>query len=145
MFELHGIVPRSEHYAGMIDLLGWVDFLEDAKKTIDHIIQSIWCSYMAKSSVCLEHPWTCWAGKSCGKQPSWDASWKRICLCSSIKSLCFSWYVECCWKIKKRDERKKILSRTILVLAGFKLVDQFITLWLMIPHILKVKKYMRSQ
>jgi hypothetical protein len=25
------------------------------------------------------------------------------------------------------------------------LVDQFITLWLMIPHILKVKKYMRSQ
>jgi len=106
---------------------------------------SIWCSYMAKSSVCLEHPWTCWAGKSCGKQSSWDASWKRICLCSSIKSLCFSWYVECCWKIKKRDERKKILSRKILVLAGFKLVDQFITLWLMIPHILKVKKYMRSQ
>jgi len=48
-------------------------------------------------------------------------------------------------RLRKEMKEKKILSRTILVLAGFKLVDQFITLWLMIPHILKVKKYMRSQ
>jgi pentatricopeptide repeat protein len=37
MFELHGIIPHLEHYACMIDLLGRVGLLEDAKKTIDHM------------------------------------------------------------------------------------------------------------
>lgn len=37
MFELHGIIPHLEHYACVIDLLGRVGLLEDAKKTIDHM------------------------------------------------------------------------------------------------------------
>ncbi|CAK7335591.1 unnamed protein product [Dovyalis caffra] len=37
MFELHGIFPHLEHYACMIDLLGRVGLLEDAKKTIDRM------------------------------------------------------------------------------------------------------------
>lgn len=35
MFHLHGIIPRLEHYACMVDLLGRVGLLEDAKRMID--------------------------------------------------------------------------------------------------------------
>ncbi|KAF2313353.1 hypothetical protein GH714_010525 [Hevea brasiliensis] len=37
MFELHGIIPCLEHYACMVDLLGRVGLLEDAKEIIDHM------------------------------------------------------------------------------------------------------------
>lgn len=37
MFELHRIVPSLEHYACMVDLLGRVGLLEDAKEIIDHM------------------------------------------------------------------------------------------------------------
>ncbi|XVF13079.1 hypothetical protein REPUB_Repub08aG0177000 [Reevesia pubescens] len=37
MVECHGLIPHLEHYACMVDLLGRVGLLEDAKKTIDQI------------------------------------------------------------------------------------------------------------
>lgn len=37
MFELHGVIPHLEHYACMVDLLGRVGLLEDAKRTIDRM------------------------------------------------------------------------------------------------------------
>lgn len=37
MFEIHGLTPELEHYACMVDLLGRVGRLEDAKATIDHM------------------------------------------------------------------------------------------------------------
>ncbi|XP_059662283.1 putative pentatricopeptide repeat-containing protein At3g25970 [Cornus florida] len=37
MFERHGVIPCLEHYACIVDMLGRVGFLEDAKKTIDHM------------------------------------------------------------------------------------------------------------
>uniref|UniRef100_A0A2N9HD66 Pentacotripeptide-repeat region of PRORP domain-containing protein n=1 Tax=Fagus sylvatica TaxID=28930 RepID=A0A2N9HD66_FAGSY len=37
MFELHGVIPHLEHYACMVDLLGRVGLLEDAKRTIDQM------------------------------------------------------------------------------------------------------------
>ncbi|XP_037495982.1 pentatricopeptide repeat-containing protein At2g13600 [Jatropha curcas] len=37
MSELHGIIPCIEHYACMVDMLGRVGLLEDAKEMIDHM------------------------------------------------------------------------------------------------------------
>ncbi|XP_017606770.1 pentatricopeptide repeat-containing protein At2g33680-like [Gossypium arboreum] len=37
MAECHGLIPHLEHYACMVDLLGRVGLLEDAKKTIDEM------------------------------------------------------------------------------------------------------------
>ncbi|KAM4074841.1 hypothetical protein ACB094_10G124500 [Castanea mollissima] len=37
MFELHGVIPHLEHYACMVDLLGRVGLLEDAKRTIEQM------------------------------------------------------------------------------------------------------------
>ncbi|MBA0819719.1 hypothetical protein Gohar_019630 [Gossypium harknessii] len=37
MVECHGLIPHLEHYACMVDLLGRVGLLEDAKKTIDEM------------------------------------------------------------------------------------------------------------
>ncbi|KAJ0104847.1 hypothetical protein Patl1_17672 [Pistacia atlantica] len=37
MFELDGVIPQLEHYACVVDLLGRVGLLEDAKKTIDQM------------------------------------------------------------------------------------------------------------
>uniref|UniRef100_A0A2N9I6P5 Pentatricopeptide repeat-containing protein n=1 Tax=Fagus sylvatica TaxID=28930 RepID=A0A2N9I6P5_FAGSY len=37
MLELHGVIPHLEHYACMVDLLGRVGLLEDAKRTIDQM------------------------------------------------------------------------------------------------------------
>ncbi|XP_044476515.1 pentatricopeptide repeat-containing protein At3g09040, mitochondrial-like [Mangifera indica] len=37
MLELHGVIPQLEHYACLVDLLGRVGLLEDAKKTIDQM------------------------------------------------------------------------------------------------------------
>ncbi|GAV76117.1 PPR domain-containing protein/PPR_2 domain-containing protein [Cephalotus follicularis] len=37
MFEFHGVIPHLEHYACMVDLLGRVGLLEDAKRTIDQM------------------------------------------------------------------------------------------------------------
>ncbi|EOY24832.1 Pentatricopeptide repeat superfamily protein, putative [Theobroma cacao] len=37
MVECHGLIPHLEHYACMIDLLGRVGLLEDAKRTIDQM------------------------------------------------------------------------------------------------------------
>ncbi|XP_065858340.1 pentatricopeptide repeat-containing protein At2g13600-like [Euphorbia lathyris] len=35
MFEVHGVIPRLEHYACMVDLLGRLGLLADAKEIID--------------------------------------------------------------------------------------------------------------
>ncbi|KAA8520860.1 hypothetical protein F0562_011533 [Nyssa sinensis] len=37
MFELHEVVPCLEHYACMVDMLGRVGLLDDAKRTIDQM------------------------------------------------------------------------------------------------------------
>ncbi|WCJ26343.1 pentatricopeptide (PPR) repeat-containing protein [Euphorbia peplus] len=37
MFEVHGVIPRLEHYAYMVDLLGQLGLLADAKEIIDYM------------------------------------------------------------------------------------------------------------
>ncbi|KAL9349935.1 hypothetical protein Peur_057190 [Populus x canadensis] len=127
-------------------MMGFVqhDFLEDAKKTIDHIIQSdvhIWQNLLSA--------WNIHGHVELGRvvasnllemHPENESAYVLL---SNLYASVGMW--NAVGRLRKEMKEKKILSRTILVLAGFKLVDQFITLWLMIPHILKVKKYMRSQ
>ncbi|GKE43357.1 putative pentatricopeptide repeat-containing protein, partial [Tanacetum coccineum] len=37
MFDLHGVIPCLEHYACVVDVLGKVGKLDDAKKLIDNM------------------------------------------------------------------------------------------------------------
>ncbi|KAL5747538.1 hypothetical protein ACOSQ2_024835 [Xanthoceras sorbifolium] len=56
MFELHGVIPQLEHYACMVDLLGRVGLLEDAKKTMDQMPippdAHIWQILLSACNIC---------------------------------------------------------------------------------------------
>ncbi|KAK2664132.1 hypothetical protein Ddye_002706 [Dipteronia dyeriana] len=56
MFELHGVIPQLEHYACIVDLLGRLGLVEDAKKTIDQMPippdAHIWQILLSACNIC---------------------------------------------------------------------------------------------